>query len=101
MSFIHGTSSSGSSRSTAIIALGAIAITALPGLGDVKSRFENAEAVWVVELSVAEVLSCLGYLLVFRATFCSSMSWGLSYDIAMSDRPRTRSCLPAAPAASR
>ena len=79
---------------TAIIALGAIAITALPGLGDVKSRLENAEAVWVVAVAVAEVLSCLGYLLVFRATFCSSMSWGLSYDIAMSEQA-ANSLLPA------
>jgi uncharacterized protein (TIRG00374 family) len=79
---------------TAIVALGAIAITALPGLDDVKSRLENAEAVWVAAVAVAEVLSCLGYLLVFRATFCSSMPWGLSYDIAMSEQA-ANSLLPA------
>ena len=79
---------------TAIIALVAIAITALPGLGDVKSRLENADAAWVVAVAVAEVLSCFGYLLVFRATFCSSMSWALSYDIAMSEQA-ANSLLPA------
>src|SRR3984885_14420568 len=79
---------------TANIALGAIAITALPGLDDVKSRLENAEAGWVVAVAVPQVLSCFGYLLVFRATFCSSMSWGLSYDIAMSEQA-ANSLLPA------
>jgi uncharacterized protein (TIRG00374 family) len=29
--------------------------------------------------------SCVGYLLVFRSTFCSQMSWRLSYDIAMAE----------------
>ena len=70
----------------AIIVLGAIAITALPGLGEVKSRLSEADAVWVVACAVAEIGSCLGYLLVFRATFCSQMSWGLSYEIAMSEQ---------------
>ena len=34
---------------------------------------------------VAELGSCAGYLLVFRDTFCSQMSWRLSYDIAMAE----------------
>ena len=78
----------------AIIAVVAIAITALPGLDQVKARLEDAAAVWVVAVAVAEVGSCLGYLLVFRATFCSQMSWGLSYDIAMSEQA-ANSLLPA------
>ena len=78
----------------AIIAAVAIAITALPGLDDVKARLQNAEPVWVVAVALAEVGSCLGYLLVFRETFCSQMSWGLSYDIAMSEQA-ANSLLPA------
>jgi uncharacterized protein (TIRG00374 family) len=78
----------------AIIALGAIAITALPGLGELKARLEDASPGWVVAVAVAEIGSCLGYLLVFRATFCSQMSWGLSYDIAMSEQA-ANSLLPA------
>jgi uncharacterized protein (TIRG00374 family) len=69
----------------AIIALGAIAITALPGLDDVKARFTGADPGWVVAVAVAEVGSCAGYVLVFRSTFCSQMPWGLSYDIAMAE----------------
>jgi uncharacterized protein (TIRG00374 family) len=69
----------------AIIALVVIAISALPGLGEVRARLQGAEPVWVVAVAVAEVGSCAGYLLVFRATFCAQMPWGLSYDIAMAE----------------
>ena len=68
-----------------IIVLGAVAIVALPGLGEVQARLTGADPVWVAALVVAELGSCAGYLLVFRATFCSQMSWGLSYDIAMAE----------------
>jgi uncharacterized protein (TIRG00374 family) len=69
----------------AIIAIVAIAITALPGLDQVKDRLGDADPVWIVAIALSEVASCAGYLLVFRDTFCSQMSWGLSYDIAMSE----------------
>lgn len=69
----------------AVIAVGAVAIAALPGLGEVKARLTGAAAGWVVAVAFAEVGSCAGYLLVFRSTFCSRMPWGLSYDIAMAE----------------
>src|SRR3954470_13625294 len=69
----------------AVIALGAVAISALPGLGEVRQRLEQTEPVWVAALVLAELGSCAGYLLVFRETFCSQMSWSLSYDIAMAE----------------
>jgi uncharacterized protein (TIRG00374 family) len=69
----------------AIVALTVIAISALPGLDDVRMRLEGAAPVWVAALAVAEVGSCAGYLLVFHSTFCTQMSWGLSYDIAMAE----------------
>jgi uncharacterized protein (TIRG00374 family) len=69
----------------ALIAVVAIAIRALPGLGDVRARLQGADPVWIVALALAEAGSCAGYLLVFRSTFCAQMSWGLSYDIAMAE----------------
>jgi uncharacterized membrane protein YbhN (UPF0104 family) len=69
----------------AIIAVVAIAINTLPGLDEVRARLESVDPVWIVALALAEVGSCAGYLLVFRSTFCSQMSWGLSYDIAMAE----------------
>ena len=61
------------------------AIYGLPGLDEVKARLENANAFWVVMIAVAEVGSCLGYMVAFRSTFCSQMSWWLSYQIAMAE----------------
>ena len=69
----------------AVVAVVAIAISALPGLDEVRVRLRGADVYWVSMVAVAEVGSCLGYLLVFRSTFCPSMSWGLSYNIAMAE----------------
>jgi uncharacterized protein (TIRG00374 family) len=69
----------------AVIGVVALAITALPGLDEVRGRLQGADSVWIVALVIAEVASCAGYVLVFRSTFCSQMSWGLSYDIAMAE----------------
>jgi uncharacterized protein (TIRG00374 family) len=41
--------------------------------------------VWVGAIVLAEIASCGGYLLAFRSTFCTQMSWRLSYDIAMAE----------------
>ena len=70
---------------TAVIAVVGLAITALPGLNEVRGRLQGVDPVWIVALVVAESASCGGYVLVFRSTFCSQMSWGLSYDIAMAE----------------
>jgi uncharacterized protein (TIRG00374 family) len=69
----------------AIIALVVIAVSAVPGLDDVRKRLEGADPVWIAAIVAAELGSCAGYLLVFRSTFCSQMPWGLSYDIAMAE----------------
>ena len=68
-----------------IIAVVVIAINALPGLDEVKTRLTNVAPGWVVAIVAAQLGSCAGYLLVFRETFCTQMPWGLSYDIAMSE----------------
>ncbi len=68
-----------------IIALVAVAISALPGLDQVRDRLGDASPLWLALLAVAEVASCAGYLLVFRSTFCPKMSWALSYDISMAE----------------
>src|SRR4051812_37211228 len=69
----------------AVIALVAIAISALPGLDEVRARRQNVSPGWIVALALAEIGSCAGYLLVFRSTFCSQMPWALSYEIAMAE----------------
>jgi uncharacterized protein (TIRG00374 family) len=69
----------------AVIAVLVIAINALPGLDEVRARLAGVAPGWVVAVVLAEVGSCAGYLLAFRSTFCSGMSWRLSYDIAMAE----------------
>ncbi len=69
----------------AVVAVVAIAVNSLPGLDEVQAHLAGADPVWIVVLAAAELGSCAGYVLVFRATFCSQMSWRLSYDIAMSE----------------
>jgi uncharacterized protein (TIRG00374 family) len=69
----------------AVIAVIVIAINALPGLDDVRGRLAGVAPGWIVAVALAEVGSCAGYLLAFRSTFCSGMSWRLSYDIAMAE----------------
>jgi uncharacterized protein (TIRG00374 family) len=69
----------------AVIALVAIAISSLPGLDEVRARLAGTDPIWIAALVVAEIGSCAGYLLVFRATFCPQMSWALSYDISMAE----------------
>jgi uncharacterized protein (TIRG00374 family) len=70
---------------TAVIGVVALAITALPGLDEIRGRLQGADPVFVVAVAAAEVASCGGYVLVFRSTFCTQMSWALSYDIAMAE----------------
>lgn len=69
----------------AIIAVVAIAVSALPGLGQVRARLEDVGAGWLALLAAAEVGSCAGYLLAFRSTFCPKMPWDLSYEISMAE----------------
>jgi uncharacterized membrane protein YbhN (UPF0104 family) len=69
----------------ALIGVAAIAISALPGLDEVRARLTGADPAWIVAIVLAEVASCGGYMLVFRSTFCSGMPWRLSYDIAMAE----------------
>jgi uncharacterized protein (TIRG00374 family) len=76
------------------VALVVIAISSLPGLDEVRRRLQDTDPVWIVALTLAEIGSCGGYVLVFRATFCPQMQWGLSYDIAMAEQA-ANSLLPA------
>lgn len=65
-----------------------------PGLGSVRSRLDHAAAGWLGVGAVLEVLSCLSYVVVFRAVFCARMSWRLSYQIGMAEQA-ANSLLPA------
>ncbi len=59
-------------------------VALLPGLGDVREGLTHAAPEWLVLAAVLEVLSCLAYVVAFRAAFCARMSWGMSYRIGAS-----------------
>ena len=71
-----------------------IVVSLAPGLGQLRAEFEHASAPWLVLGVVAEVLSTMSYVLVFRAVFCQRMPWKLSYQIGMAEQA-ANSLLPA------
>jgi uncharacterized membrane protein YbhN (UPF0104 family) len=57
-----------------------------PGLGELRDRLAHASGGWICAGVAFEVLSALAYVVIFRAVFCPSMSWRLSYQIGMSEQ---------------
>jgi uncharacterized protein (TIRG00374 family) len=56
-----------------------------PGLGEVRTRLADASPGWLVLAVVLEALSCLSYVLMFRAVFCRRMSWRTSMEIGWAE----------------
>ena len=69
----------------AAIAAAAAIVALLPGLGAVRRSLAGARPEWLLLAAVLEVLSCLSYVLVFRAVFCDRMSWRASYEIGAAE----------------
>jgi uncharacterized membrane protein YbhN (UPF0104 family) len=78
----------------ALVAVVVAIILIAPGLGSLRHRFDRASAPWLVAAAALELLSTLSYVVVFRAVFCSRMSWRVSYLIGMAEQA-ANSLLPA------
>jgi uncharacterized membrane protein YbhN (UPF0104 family) len=78
----------------ALVVLVVVAIWVTPGLGDLRHRLDHAAAGWLVVAAVAELLSTLSYVVIFRSVFCVGMPWALSYRIGMAEQA-ANSLLPA------
>jgi uncharacterized membrane protein YbhN (UPF0104 family) len=61
-------------------------ITTLPGLGDLRQRFADADAGFVVLAGVLELASCLSYVFAFRDVFCPRLPWRFTYNLAMAEQ---------------
>jgi uncharacterized protein (TIRG00374 family) len=72
-------------RLGALIVVSVMVVTLLPGLGQLRSRFAHARPIWLAVACALEVLSVLAYVPAFRAVFCTEMSWGASYKIAVAE----------------
>ena len=68
--------------------VGAIVVVVLvgPGLGTLRTRLAHASPGWILVGVVLEVFSALAYVVIFRAVFCSKMSWRFSYQIGMAEQ---------------
>jgi uncharacterized membrane protein YbhN (UPF0104 family) len=64
----------------------ALLISTLPGLGEVRERFANAEPAWLAALFALEVGSCLAFVMAFRGVFCARLGWRFSYEIGMAEQ---------------
>lgn len=56
----------------ALALLGLVAVV-MPGLGDVRRLFGEADPAWMAVAVALEALSCLSYVLMFRPVFCRTM----------------------------
>lgn len=72
-------------RIAAMVAVGVVLVTLVPGLGAVRRRLIHAQPVWIAIACTLEVLSVLAYVPAFRAVFCPRMRWGPSYKIAVAE----------------
>ncbi len=66
-----------------VVAAAALAVTSLPGLGDVRDRLADASPGWLVLAMVLEIASCLACVVAFRGVFCRRLPWRLSYEVAI------------------
>src|SRR5436309_799465 len=78
----------------ALVVIVVLAVWLTPGLGSLRRRLDHAAAGWLVIAGVAELLSTLSYVVVFRSVFCARMPWRLSYRIGMAEQA-ANSLLPA------
>ena len=65
-----------------------------PGLGSLRDQLKGADPAWYAAGAVAEVLSALSYVVIFRTVFCRRMRWRTSYQIGMAEQA-ANSLLPA------
>jgi uncharacterized membrane protein YbhN (UPF0104 family) len=56
-----------------------------PGLGEVRDRLAEASPGWLALAVALETLSCISYVLMFRAVFCRRMSWRTSAEIGWAE----------------
>ena len=54
---------------TAFFVVAAVVLLAMPGLGSVLRRIESAQPGWIAAALILEVLSCIGYVVVFLLLF--------------------------------
>jgi uncharacterized membrane protein YbhN (UPF0104 family) len=70
-----------------IVGLAVLVLIALlaPGLSEVRSILADASPGWLLAGVALEVASSAAYVLMFRPVFCTTMPWGRSWQIGLSE----------------
>lgn len=67
----------------AVLAAIALAVSSLPGLGEVRERLSDASFGWLALVLALQVASCMSFVVAFRAIFWRRMPWRYSYEVAV------------------
>jgi uncharacterized membrane protein YbhN (UPF0104 family) len=69
-----------------LIAVVAIAVISLPGLGGLRHRFSLVDWRLLIAIAALKLGSCLSNIVAFRDVFCRRMSWRFSYQLGMAEQ---------------
>ena len=69
-----------------LLAVVAIAVISLPGLGGLRHRFGQIDARLLIAIALLKLGSCLSNIVAFRDVFCRRMSWRFSYQLGMAEQ---------------
>lgn len=70
----------------ALIGIVAAAISSVPGLGMIRTRFAHADGLLVALVCLFKLASCLSNVVAFRDVFCPRMGWRFSYQLSMAEQ---------------
>jgi uncharacterized membrane protein YbhN (UPF0104 family) len=66
-----------------VLALLGVALTSLPGLGEVRTRLADASPAWLGGALALELASCLAFVVAYRGVLRHRLGWRRSYDLGM------------------
>jgi uncharacterized membrane protein YbhN (UPF0104 family) len=69
-----------------LLAIIAILVFSLPGLGSLRHRFSDADWRLLVVIGLLKLGSCLSNIVAFRDVFCPRMGWRFSYQLGMAEQ---------------
>ena len=64
----------------------AVAVTSLPGLGELRHKFAGATWWLIVLIPACKLCSCLSNVIAFRDVFCPKMGWRFTYQLSMAEQ---------------
>jgi uncharacterized membrane protein YbhN (UPF0104 family) len=69
-----------------LVALVAVAVGSLPGLGTLRDRFAQADPALLALIGLLKLASCLSNVVAFRYVFCPRMSWRFSAQLSLAEQ---------------